>query len=72
LNVAELITHLQKLPPDHLVVVEGLQSGYADVGLPLSIALVPQNADLDPAAIGSYAEDFNGEDAVLIAAASPP
>jgi hypothetical protein len=71
LTVAELIAHLQKLPSDHLVVVEAHQ-GYADVGLPLGIVLVRQNADLDPEAMGSYAEDFDGDDAVLIAAPSPP
>ena len=71
MTVAELIAHLQKLPSDHLVVVEADQ-GYADVGLPLGIVLVRQNADLDPDAMGSYAEDFDGDDAVLIAAPSPP
>ena len=71
MTVAELIAHLKKLPSDHLVVVEAHQ-GYADVGLPFSIFLVRQNADLNPESIGSYAEDFDGEDAVLIAASSPP
>ncbi|MCX7318442.1 MAG: hypothetical protein NT113_02715 [Hyphomicrobiales bacterium] len=71
MNVAELIAHLQNLPSDHLVVVEAHQ-GYADVGLPFTIFLVRQNADVDPEAIGPYAEDFDGDEAVLIAASSPP
>ena len=71
MTIAELIAHLRKLPPDHLVVVEADQ-GYADVGVPFSILLVRQNADLNPEVTGSYAEDFDGDEAVLIAASSPP
>lgn len=71
MNVAELISHLQKLPPNLHVVIDSHQSGFSDVGLPLPITVVYRGNDLDPETIGPYREDFEGEDAVLIAAPAP-
>lgn len=72
MTVAELITRLRLMPSEYRVVVDAHLSGYNDVGLPLRIGITPQSSDRDPSSIGSYVEDFEGEDAVLIAAASPP
>jgi hypothetical protein len=39
MTVQELIVHLQKLPPDRHLVVEGYEGGYDDLLLPQSIAI---------------------------------
>lgn len=72
MTVAELIARLQNFPANFRVVVEARESGYNDVGVPLSIALTPNNADRSPGSIGSFVEDFDGEEALLIAAPPPP
>lgn len=67
MTVAEMIAQLQKLPPNHRIVVEAYQSGFNDVG-PLSFIILTANADdTDDMSVGSHDETFEGEEAILIA-----